>query len=135
MSISAREMEPGFDLPAFLKKAKMPISAETGYDGPVIHSDEAARKMGYARGIVPGNTTIAYLSEMLTNFFGEGWVKGGKSSVSFIGPVYDGDELTCRGTVRSRASEGSSVRLVLDVWIENPQGEKVVVGTASGLVT
>ena len=35
--------------------------------------------------------------------------------------------------VRERIEEGDRVRLILDVWLENQRGEKVLVGSASGL--
>jgi 3-hydroxybutyryl-CoA dehydratase len=55
-------------------------------------------------------------------------------SVSFIKPVVVGDTLTVRGRVKSRESEsGGRVRVTVEVWCENQDGVKTMVGTASGL--
>ena len=54
-------------------------------------------------------------------------------SVSFIKPVVVGDTLTVRGRVKSRETEGDDVRVTVEVWCENQDGVKTMVGTASGL--
>ena len=55
-------------------------------------------------------------------------------SLTFIAIVDPGDRLLPRAIVRSRHIEGSGVRFVMDVWCENQHGNKVVVGTATGLL-
>ncbi len=44
-----------------------------------------------------------------------------------------GDTLTVRGRVKSREPEGGNVRVTVEVWCENQDGVKTMVGTASGL--
>ena len=100
-----------------------------------IHTDfEAAKRAGLPGPIAQGLMSAANISEMLTRFFGEGWMREGKLSVSFINIVQPGDTVTAKGTVKDKLEEGPQVRLVLDVWCENQHGVKVTVGTASGLV-
>lgn len=98
---------------------------ETHYD------DEYAKKVGLPAPIATGMMSAAYLSQMLTEYFGLDWIKGGKLSFTFIRPVYTGDTLTCRGLVKERTSEGSKADLTLEVWCENQDGEKVTVGEAA----
>jgi acyl dehydratase len=69
----------------------------------------------------------------MTQFAGEGFVKGGSMSVSFIKPVLVGDTLTVHGRIKSREPEGDKVRVTVEVWCENQDGVKTMVGTASGL--
>jgi len=38
-----------------------------------------------------------------------------------------------RGRVKSREAEGDRVRVTVEVWCENQDGVKTMVGTASGL--
>ena len=38
--------------------------------------------------------STAYISEMMTQLLGAGFVKGGSMSVAFVTPVYVGDRLT-----------------------------------------
>lgn len=97
-----------------------------------IHTDEElAKASGMRKPIVPGSAFACYLSQMLFKAFRERWVEGGRLSVSFVRPAFAGDTLTARGIVRERAVEGSTARLMLDVWVENQKGERVVVGKAS----
>lgn len=127
MPTATKELEPGFEIPPFTKRAF--LIARGG-----IHGDKYAQQMGFARGMVAGGTTLAYMSEMLTSFFGETWFKTGKISVTFTRPVFENDKVTCRGVVKDKAAEHSGVRLVLDIWMENEGGEKVIIGTASARV-
>jgi len=127
MLTARKELEPGFEIPPLTKRAFM--IARGG-----IHGDEYAQQMGFARGLVVGGTTLAYMTEMLTSFFGQSWFETGKISVTFTRPVFENDMVTCRGVVKEKAAEDSGVRLVLDIWMEKEDGEKVIVGTASARV-
>ncbi|MBA7655668.1 hypothetical protein ES703_63575 [subsurface metagenome] len=75
-----------------------------------------------------------YLTELMINLFGENWLTEGKMNLTFIGVVDPGDTLLPRAIVRSKQAENSGGRFVMDVWCENQHGNKVVVGTATGLV-
>jgi acyl dehydratase len=77
---------------------------------------------------------MSYISEMLTKLFRDGWRRGGKINVAFIGPVYPGDTISSSAIVKEKVPEGQRQRLVLEVWSENQAGRRVTVGTASGLV-
>ena len=134
MSTAAREMQVGQEIANFTKKAKLTLPPG-GFPWGSPHNEAYARSVGFKGALVPGVVTLAYMSEALFNFFGEGWVKGGKIEVSFIGGgVIDGDMLTVKGVIKEKLRDGSGVRLVLEVWMENEAGQKVVAGTASGVV-
>lgn len=138
MAWATSEIEPGYELPPLCKgiMTQAKINAYSVVEGEVsIHTDEAlAKKVGLPGTIAAGIMLVDYISQMLTDLFGVGWVRGGKIAVSFIIPVRVGDEVTARGLVKDKLNEGSEIRLILDVWCENERGEKVVAGTASGLV-
>lgn len=107
--------------------------AEASGDFNPIHIDpEFARRAGLGGTIAHGMLTLAYLSQMLMEFFGEGWVQGGHLSVTFLAPVRPGDRITARGTVVDAVREGQRVRLIAEIWCENQRGEKVIVGRAGG---
>ena len=106
-----------------------------GKDTRNIHTDdEVARKAGLPRALAQGRYPVGYLSEYLLAFFERGWIQGGKLDVSLVKPIFPGDTVTIRGVVRDKAREGTFTRIMLDVWLENQNGEKATVGTASGLV-
>lgn len=100
-----------------------------------IHTDrEFAVAAGLEGPIAQGAMSTCYLSEMLTDLFGELWFSSGCTSHAFIKPVYIGDTITTQGVVRELVEEPEGMRLVLQVWCRNQKGELTTVGTASALV-
>ena len=93
-----------------------------------------AKKAGLPAPIGQGLMSQAYISEMMTNFFGTTWLRGGKLAISFIAYTVPGDIITTKGVVREKAADGSAVRFNCEVWCENQAGQKTVAGTASALV-
>jgi hypothetical protein len=66
---------------------------------------------------------------MLSDWYGtKGYLK--KLNVSYKGLNFPGDQLTCRGIVRDTSADHGKI-LSLEIWVENPKGEKTVTGTAS----
>ena len=106
-----------------------------GKDTKNIHTDdEVARKAGMPRALAQGRYPVGYLSEYLLAFFERGWIQGGRLEVSLVKPIFPGDMITIRGVVSEKIQEGKLTRIMLDIWLENQNGEKATVGTASGLV-
>lgn len=106
-----------------------------GKDTKNIHTDdEIARKAGLPRACAQGRYPVGYLSEYLLSFFGKGWIQGGRLDVSMVKSIFPEDTIAIKGTVRDIVPEGKFTRVMLDVWLENQNGEKAQVGTASGLV-
>ncbi|MFQ5860715.1 MAG: MaoC family dehydratase [Dehalococcoidia bacterium] len=100
-----------------------------------IHKDpEFARAQGLPGTIADGLISTAWTEAVLRDFFGEGYLQGGRLMTKFIKPVFAGDILTLKATVTERTPEGEALRLVLEFAWENQRGEPVTVGTASGLV-
>ncbi len=106
-----------------------------GKDTKNIHTDDdTARKAGLPRALAQGRYPVGYLSERLLDFFGPGWIQGGKLEVTLVKGIYPGDTITVKGIITEKIAEENAVRLVLDVWLENQAGEQATVGRASGLV-
>ncbi len=125
---STREPEAGSELNSVTKIAKNTAR------GRGIHDDARARALGFKGAPVPGVTTLAYVMQVLLNFFGENWTNGGNISLTFTNPLYEGQRVTARAKVRDRKVEDGGIRLFLEVWAENEEGTKVAVGMASGLL-
>jgi hypothetical protein len=66
--------------------------------------------------------------------FGDGWIVGGKGSLTFRRPVWANDFATARGIVTQASAEGEKIRVHCDVWVERADGEHAIVGTCSALV-
>jgi acyl dehydratase len=126
----------GQALPTLVKEiGQRKIDAYSTVRARSIHTDEAwAKAKGFRAPLAQGMMSTAYVSEMMTAFLGEGFVKGGTLSMSFIQPVYAGDRLTIHGEVKEKRAEGTATRVVVEVWCENQDGERTAAGTASGIV-
>ena len=134
--LAAALLKVGQSLPTFTRQVefgKMVEFERVVWDrGNNSHSDpEAAKRDGLSRTIASGQNQMAFLHELLERNFGDAWVYGGKISVRYIHPVYDGDQITPHAMVAEVAEEAGKARVKLSVWCENQDGHKTAAGTAS----
>jgi acyl dehydratase len=100
-----------------------------------IHSDhEAAAREGLPALVGAGPHMASPISHMMLNSFRAGWTEGGKLDIRFKMLGLPG-QLLAKGVVKSKADEGPSVRVHCDVWVENQDGDILVAGQASALVS
>ena len=134
---TAKALEVGSELPTLSKTIiQRQIDCYSGVRPHSIHTDpEWARQKGFRAPLVQAMMSTAYASQLMVQFIGEGYIKGGKLSVAFTKPVFAGDTLTVRGRIRSREPEGNRTRVSVDVWCVNEDGVTTMVGSASGLET
>ena len=125
----------GAALPPLAKTiSQRQIDCYSGVRQKSIHTDpEWAKAKGFAAPLAQGMMSTAYVSEMMVQLLGEGFIKGGKMAVKFIKPVLAGDTLTMQGCVKSKEPEGERMRIVVEFSCENQHGVKTMVGEASGL--
>ncbi len=128
-------MEVGEELPPLTKTIlQRQIDCYSGVRPNSIHTDpEWARKKGFKAPLAQAMMSTAYVSQMMVQFLGEGFVRGGRMSVAFTKPVLAGDTLTVRGRIKSREPEGGRTRVSVDVWCENQDGVMTMAGMACGL--
>lgn len=124
---------PGDEIPELLKEpvSKVQLLRYAGASGDfnLIHTDvETARSVGLPGVIAHGMLSMGFLGQLLTGFAGPKGVR--RLKVRFSRMVAPGDVIRCRGVVRESAREGSGFLLRLDVWAENPAGERVTEGEA-----
>ena len=101
--------------------------------GPNIHTDDAAAKAaGFPNRVVPGILSYSFISEMLSRFFGIGWVQGGKIDLAFNRPFLVGEKITCEAEVlKIIALKKSKERLAeVEIRCKNPAGDVVSAGSA-----
>jgi len=136
MAIANKNMEVGQEIPSLRKEVTLwQIRLFSLWTTRSIHTDwEIVKKAGLPAPIAQGLVSHSYISEMMTNFFGETWLKGGKLSLYFTRYTVQGDVITARGVIREKIEESPAVRFNCEVWCENQAWEKTVVGTASALV-
>jgi acyl dehydratase len=106
-----------------------------GWPQKNIHTNlEFARRCGLQARNASGSMFESYLTELMIDIFGEDWLKQGKMQLVFIGMVSIGDTLLAKAIIQSKQTDDFGTRFVLDIWCENQQGNKVVVGNATGLM-
>ena len=122
-------MKPGDALPELRKEpvTKVQLVKYAGASGDynLIHTDdETARRMGLDGVIAHGMLSMGFLGEYAAGIAGPQNVR--RLKVRFAAMVRPGDELTCKGVVRS-VEDGVAL---LDLWAENQNGDKVTTGEA-----
>ena len=132
---TAAAIEIGQELPSLVRQpTQRRIDAYSTVRAHSIHSDETwAQAKGFRTCLAQGMMSTAYVSQMMVDFLGEGFVRGGKINASFIKPVLAGDTLTMHGAGKSKEAEGPHTRVTVEFWCVSQRGEKTMVGTASGL--
>lgn len=89
----------------------------------------AARREGLDSPIVPGNLSLAFLSQLLTDWAGpQGVLRS--LEVNFRRPVRHNERLRCLGLVTDKREENGEAKVVLDVFIEDSRGDRPLQGTA-----
>jgi 3-hydroxybutyryl-CoA dehydratase len=101
-----------------------------------LHVDpEYAKKTKFKSTIAHGPLLISYISEMMSNWLGIGWIEGGKLfDIKFNAPVKPKDKITIGGQVKEKRIVEKEKIIECEVFIENQEGVKVVVGRAIGPV-
>ncbi len=133
-TIVTSETMVGFELLPVSRKFEVEDFAAGG--AKTIHNDQAAaEREGLAGPIAVGPQVAALIYRMMHASFGEGWIVGGESELTFRRPVAIDERATAMGSVTDRrALADGRVRVVCDVWVETVSGVKAIVGTCSGLV-
>lgn len=134
--ITFRELKEGYEIHGEPKSITMErMRAFSWWPLGSLHTDdEIAKHLGFPSAIAQALMTHAYLTELMTRLFGDRWFRGGKITLTFLGAMFPGDQITAKAVVRSREPIESDVRFTFGLWCENQCGEKVTVGSATGVI-
>ena len=102
-----------------------------------FHADrEAAAQTMYQEPIAQGVLTEALFSVLISRWLPDprGWIEGGTLTTKFIAPVWYGDTLTYHAEVTNIEHSDSSSTVHLNIWAEDQNNKKVIVGQASALL-
>jgi acyl dehydratase len=96
-----------------------------------IHYDkDFAQSTGLPECIVHGALKHALIGRLLDEWVGErGRVQ--RVAVSYRGMDMINKDVTCRGVITGKRTEGGRNLVGLEVWTEDPQGNKTTPGTAT----
>ena len=101
--------------------------AEASGDYNPLHIDpEFAAKTELGGTVAHGMLILAYLSEFMTQNFGENWVNSGSLNARFKGAAYPGDTILVSGKVTGVEYEENYILVECDVLCSNQKEEPVI---------
>jgi len=123
----------GSDIPSIVRHPKtrqLVMWAGASGDYNEIHYDkDVALAQNMPGVIIHGWLTASYLCQLLTDWIGdEGMLL--KFSVAFRGMLFPGQDVTCKGKVTKKYTQGKDNLVECEIWAENPKGEKTAPATA-----
>lgn len=105
-------------------------AAASGDFDPIHYDKDFALAQKLPDIIVNGRFKLALLAQLMTNFMGpHGRLR--KISARHQGMDIVGRNLTAKGTVTKKYSQGEEHLVDCDIWVENPEGEKTSLGSAT----
>lgn len=97
---------------------------------PQFYDEAVAKEMGLEGPIVPAPLKLAYLHQYLAKWLdGAGTVR--RLQLSHRRPDYHNVELTFGGAVTRKYEQDGARLLEVELWIDNPQGERSLRGGAT----
>jgi len=149
-----RQSEGGFvvdESTAGRKEARAPFPTAAGPDLPLLkksvnarrcwmfsgpgknyHTDrEAAKQLGFPNIVVQGMMSTCFISQVMGDHFGLGWIVGGKMDVRLTNVLWVDETVTAHAKIREEVPEGCRTRIYCDVWLDKDDGSRVALGTAS----
>ncbi len=106
-----------------------------GWPRKNVHTDaEFAKSCGLPSVAASATQFMGYVAELMIDLFGVEWLSHGTMDVKFINIVNAGDILVTKAEVKSRESQDSATRFIMDVCCENQKGAKVLVGCTTGIL-
>ncbi len=113
--------------------------AEASGDFNPIHIDaEFASQSHFGRRVAHGMMIAVSVSELMAGAFGLDWARGGRMKIRFRAPVYPGDRVETRGTVKKvEELDGGGRRITCAVvTVREPgDGEEVAITAQASVVT
>ena len=106
-----------------------------GLDTKNIHTDdEVARKAGLPRAVATGRHPVSFITELMVDHVGMGFITDGEIDVSFVKPIFPGDVLSLSATLKEKKQENGQARYLFQVSLTNQDGAAVTLGTAGGRI-
>ena len=102
--------------------------------GRNYHTDRAeAEKLGFPNIVVQGMMSTCFVSQVMQDHFGLGWLAGGRMSVKLTNVLWVDERVTACARVRDEVREGTLTRVHCEVWIDKHDGTRILAGEASAL--
>jgi acyl dehydratase len=134
MPLNGETVRIGLELPPLVKgpitrEDLKAYAAASGDPNPMHTDDEFARNAGYPGVFAHGMLSMGYLGQFLAQLAGIGAVR--RFRTRFAKLTWPGDVITCRGRVTGIADRGAERLVECEIWTENQDGERKLVGSAT----
>jgi hypothetical protein len=134
MPLTFDRIDEGADLPGAKRTPSsfrvMQFMGASWMWGPQFYDQASAEKMGLSAPIIPGPMKAAFLDQYLRH-----WLDGGghvtRLQLSHRRPDLHNVEISIGGTITRKYEEDGEKRADLEVFIDNPEGERSVRGAAT----
>ena len=128
------DVNEGTEIPALIKHPttrQLVMWAGGSGDFYEIHYDkDFARSQGLEGVIVHGRLKLAFMGQLITDWIGaEGVLR--KLTCQYRGMDRPGQNIVVKGKVTKKYPKNGEHWVELDIWTENPTGEKTTLGTAA----
>lgn len=128
------DVHVGDEIPALRKSCgtqQLVMWAGASGDFYQIHYDaDFARGAGLGGVIVQGGLKNAFLGQLLHDWIAPGGVLR-RFGCQYRGMDYPNADLLCRGVITRKSEDGGEGRVDLDIWIENVEGKRTTLGSAT----
>jgi len=102
--------------------------------GANYHTDrEQARKLGFPSIVVQGMMSTCFVSQLMQDTFGAGWLTGGRMSVKLTNVLWVDETVSVHGRIAEETPEGTRTRVHCQVWIDKTDGTRILAGDASAV--
>lgn len=127
------DIEAGSEIPTLVKcPSTMQLVKFAGASGDYyqIHYDkDFAQATGLPSVIVHGWLALSFLGQVVTDWMGDGGTLV-KLTGSYRGMNLVNEDILCRGKVNKKYEDAGRHYVRLEIWAENPRGERTVSGSA-----
>jgi hypothetical protein len=100
--------------------------------GKNYHTDrEQALNLGFPNIVVQGMMSTCFVSQLMQNAFGMGWLSGGRMSLKLTNVLWVDESVRVQGRIKETLAEGTGTRIHCEVWADKSDGTRIALGTAS----
>lgn len=134
MGAKWNDVTEGMEIPSLKKNCSsqqlVQWAAGSGDFYQIHYDQDFARGTGLKGIIVHGALKHAFLGQLLHDWVGnEGRIK--EFGCSYRGMDYPDQDILCRGIVKRKYEENGEKLVDLEIWTENPEGQKTTPGDAT----
>jgi len=120
------------ELKKVVTQEKINLYAEASRDFNPIHiNEDFAKKTALGGTIAHGMLILAYVSQMMTDAFGQRWLAGGNLNIRFKTPARPGDTISVGGRIASVEKKAGQTLIRCDVLCQNQNGDSIITGETS----